>query len=62
MKKLKTLIDIRHISQKELAEITGVTEATISRYIKGIRFPDVNFVIKVCKEFHVSADWLLDLL
>ena len=36
---LKTLMDEYGYSQKELAEASGVSEASISRYIKAERMP-----------------------
>lgn len=58
-KRLTLVMDIRGIKQKELASITGVTEATVSRYVNDKRTPDIAFIKKVVEALNVSADFLL---
>lgn len=38
----------RRITQKELALMTGITEASISRYFKDIRTPNIKNAEKMC--------------
>jgi len=45
--------------QKELARATGVTEATVSRYVNEKRRPDIDFIRNVVKVLRVSSDYLL---
>lgn len=49
----------QNISQRELANRTGLTEASISQYCNGQRSPNVNTIIKIANELHVNADYLL---
>lgn len=58
-KRLTLVMEIRNIKQKELASITGVTEATVSRYVNDKRTPDIAFIKKVVEALNVSADFLL---
>lgn len=58
--RLKEALNRRHVSQKDLAQKTGLTEATISRYVNNQR-GDYRGLIKICKELNVSADYLLGL-
>lgn len=59
--RLVLALDIRGMQQKELAEKSGLTEVTISRYISGSREPKAVNIIKICKALCVSSDWLLGL-
>lgn len=49
----------QNISQRELANLTGLKEASISRYCNGQRSPNVNAIVKIANELHVNADYLL---
>lgn len=44
------------MTQKELADEIGVTEATISNYIKKKRFPTLQVAIKMCCTLGLSMD------
>ncbi len=59
--KLKALRQARGITQAKLAEIAGVVTATISSYETGGNYPSVEILIKLCRYFDVSADYLLGL-
>ena len=59
MVKLKELRTNRGLSQKELAEIVGVSNSTISMYEMGQREPDFATVVKFADFFGVSTDYLL---
>lgn len=53
-------LEMRGMTQKELANKTRLTEVTISRYINNQRVPKATHVKTLCKALCVSADWLLD--
>lgn len=49
---IQALIDARkkqNITQKELSERTGITQADISRIEKGMRNPSLEMVKRICK-------------
>lgn len=46
------------LSQKELAEKINVTEASMSRYIKGERIPRIDVLVKLSNVFNVSIEYL----
>lgn len=46
------------LSQKELAEKINVTEASMSRYIKGERTPRIDVLVKLANVFNVSIEYL----
>lgn len=58
-KRLKHLIDKKEITQAEFALIFNTSPTTIGRYVKDIRFPDQETLIKISDFFNVSLDYLL---
>lgn len=59
--RLKRILKIRNYSQKELAESIGITEVTISRYLKGNRIPSAENILAMAFVLDVSSDYLLGL-
>ncbi len=59
--RLKMLRNEKGVSQKEVAKAIGVTLSAYSNYEQGIREPSYEILIKLCKYFQVSADYLLGL-
>lgn len=47
------------ITQKELSEVTGLTQAAISRYVNGNRQPGAQNIGILADALGVSADYLL---
>lgn len=45
--------------QKDLAEMIGCAENSISNYEKEVRALDPGLINRLCEIFHVSADYLL---
>lgn len=48
-----------NLNQKELAEKTGITEASLSRYENNLREPKAEIVIKISEVLGCSTDYLL---
>lgn len=59
-KRIKELLKKNDMSQKELAEIIGTTETSISRYVQGHRIPKVPIAIKMAKALHTTAEYIMD--
>lgn len=57
--KIKELLQIRGITQKELADMTGITESSISHYVKGDRVPRGANLFKIAKALNTTTDELL---
>ena len=57
--RLKKLLEELDIKQNELAEKTGITEATISNYINAKQLPKLGVVEKIADILGVSVDYLL---
>lgn len=47
------------ISQRQAAAELGISQALLSHYENGVREPGLNFVVKACDYYNVSADFLL---
>lgn len=57
-KRLKELLEKRCMSQKELAQKAGLTEAAICRYLKGERIPRTPAMAQMAGALGVSMDFL----
>ncbi len=57
--RIKEMLDEKNITQKQLSEITGITESAISHYIKGDRVPRGTNLVKIAKALGTTADDLL---
>ena len=58
-KRVKDIMQNKGLKQSDLAKMTGITEATISRYCNGRRTPNIKVLVKIAKILNVSTDYLL---
>ena len=61
---LQRMADVRadhDESQRQLAEAIGYHQTQIARYETGINAPPIDYLIKFCRHYHVSADYILGL-
>lgn len=56
---LKKLMIEREMTAADIARKTGMTQATLSRYINGKRIPNLNSVIKIAKALNVPIELLM---
>ncbi len=59
--RLNTLLAVKNLKQKDIADLLGVTENTVSYYVTGARCPNTDQIIAIAKKWNVSADYLLGL-
>ena len=57
--KLKRIMVIEGINQKQLSTKLNVSQVAVSRYFSGKRKITIEFVVNVSRTFNVSLDWLL---
>lgn len=57
--KLKALRLEKNLTQKQVADRSGVAISAISSYESGSRYPSYDVLIKLSRIFHVSTDYLL---
>ena len=55
------LLSEQNMTQKELAQLTGMTESTISHYMKGDRVPRGVNLVKIAKALGTTTDYLLEI-
>lgn len=58
---LKLIRQKYNIKQQEIADLLEVTASQISRFEKGLSYPNSVQIIKLCKYLNCSADELLGL-
>ena len=58
--RLKELLEKKRISQTELAETVGCTNAAISHYIKGDRVPRASVLTKIAIALDTTSDYLME--
>ena len=56
---LKDLMFDNNLTQKDLADNTGIDRASISRYLKGNCIPNLKAVVKLSEYFNCSVDFLI---
>lgn len=57
---LRTLIEERDMTQKELAVQLNIAPSTMGSYVQNAREPDFATLKSIAKFFNVSIDYLLD--
>ena len=58
--KVTKLMNERGITQKQLSQLSGITESSISRYLHNDQRPRMDIVVNIAKALHVETDYLLD--
>lgn len=56
---LATLLKEHRMTQKDLAEVIGVSEATISSYIRKKKMPGIKALINMAEVFRCTLDELM---
>lgn len=59
IKRLKQLMKQNKITQRDLAKLSGVTEAAISRYLAGERQPKSETLANIATALHTTSNDLL---
>jgi len=59
LKNLKLLRNQKKLSQKQLAEIIGVSQQSINKYENHNIEPDINTLIQLANYFSTSVDYLI---
>lgn len=59
--RLRAELDYSWTSQKDLAEMTGIAESTISYYIRGERMPSIKNVINIARALECEVSDLIEL-
>lgn len=57
---LRTLIEERKLTQKEVAKHLNIAPSTLGSYVQNVREPDFATIKLIAEYFDVSIDYLLD--
>lgn len=57
--RLKLLLERNKMTQAELAEKIGITEASLSRYANGVRIPKGPAIVAMAKALDTSVNYLM---
>lgn len=55
-RRLKTLLELRGMTQNELSEETGISQVSISKYLNGKSDPSLLNVLKIARALDCSLD------
>ena len=58
--KVKQLMAIKGINQKQLSQLSSITEASVSRYLKGERTARLDIIVNFAKALAVTTEYLLN--
>jgi transcriptional regulator with XRE-family HTH domain len=58
--KVKMLLDEKGMNQKDLSKKSGITEASVCRYLKGDRKPRIDIIVNFAEALGVEVEELLD--
>lgn len=58
--KVKQLMQEQNINQKQLSQLSGITEASVSRYLKNERTARIDIVVNFAKALNVTTEYLLN--
>lgn len=59
--RLKELREAKGLLQIELANETNISTSCISRWEQGVRVPNIDSIITLCKFFNCTSDYLIGL-
>lgn len=57
--KVLELMKKKGINQKQLSQMSGITESSISRYLKGDKPPRMDIVVNIAKALQVETAYFL---
>lgn len=57
--RIRMLMEGKNLSQKELANLSGITEASMSKYLSGERTPRIDVVVNLANALGVTTDELI---
>lgn len=59
--KIRQYRETKGMSQKQLADLIGVSNSRVSNWEQGVNRPDVDLLVSICKALDVSPSALLDI-
>ena len=57
--RLAYALNVRKLSGRQAAGLLGVSQAAVSRWLRGERLPEADAILEMRVKLEISADWLL---
>ncbi len=58
--KIKKMMELKNINQRQLAKKCKLTESAISKYVNNERYPRIDVLLKLAKVFSVGINYFSD--
>ena len=58
--KVHELMNKKGVNQKQLSKLSGITESSLSRYLKGEIVPRMDVIVNIAKALQVETDYFLE--
>lgn len=59
--RIRDLREERKLTQHQIAEVLGIRQQVYSKYELGVRSLPLEHLMKLCRYYGASADWILGL-
>lgn len=59
--RIRDLREERKLTQRQIAEVLGIRQQVYSKYELGVRSLPLEHLMKLCRYYGASADWILGL-
>ncbi len=59
--RIRDLREERKLTQRQISEVLGIRQQVYSKYELGVRSLPLEHLMKLCKYYGASADWILGL-
>ncbi|MBQ2696679.1 MAG: helix-turn-helix transcriptional regulator [Clostridia bacterium] len=59
--RMRDLREAKKLTQKQISDVLGIRQQVYSKYELGVRSLPLEHLIKLCKYYNASADWILGL-
>ena len=60
--RIRDLREARRLTQSKVAEVLGIRQQVYSKYELGVRSLPIEHLMKLCRFYEASADWILGLV
>lgn len=59
--RIRDLREARRLTQQQVADVLGIRQQVYSKYELGVRSLPLEHLMKLCRFYGASADWILGL-
>ena len=59
--RIRDLREQKKLTQRQISEVLGIRQQVYSKYELGVRSLPIEHLMKLCKYYNASADWILGL-